>query len=76
MCHGIFTNKIYTVSHIVFSISVTTEEKLVSVYPVGLTVKNLPANARDLGLIPGWGRSPGDVNGNPLQCSCLGNPMD
>ena len=26
--------------------------------------------------IPGWGRSPGEGNGNPLQCSCLGNPMD
>ena len=39
-------------------------------------VKNLPANAGDLGWIPGLGRSPGDRNGNPLQCSCLENPMD
>ena len=39
-------------------------------------VKNLPPNAGDLGLIPGWGRSPGGGNGNPLQYSCLGNPMD
>ena len=31
---------------------------------------------RDVGSIPGWGRSPGDGNGNPLQYSCLGNPMD
>ena len=30
----------------------------------------------DLGSIPGWGRSPGEGNGNPLQDSCLGNPMD
>ena len=30
----------------------------------------------DLGLIPGWGRSPGEGNGNPLQCSCLENFMD
>ena len=37
-------------------------------------VKNLPVNAGDLGMIPGLGRSPG--NGNPLQYSCLGNPMD
>ena len=59
-----------------FSITVTKEEKLFSVYAVGSALKNLPANARDLGLIPGWGRSPGDVNGNPLQYSCLGNPMD
>ena len=39
-------------------------------------VKNPPANARDLGLMPGSGRSPGEGNGNPLQDSCLGNPMD
>ena len=39
-------------------------------------VKNLPANAGNLGLIPGTGRSPGEGNGNPLQYSCLGNPMD
>ena len=30
----------------------------------------------DVGSIPGWGRSPGERNGNPLQYSCLGNPMD
>ena len=42
-------------------------------------VKNLPANAggiRDAGLIPGWGRSPGGGHGDPLQYSCLENPMD
>ena len=42
-------------------------------------VKNLPANAgdvRDAGLIPRSGRSPGGGHGNPLQCSCLENPMD
>ena len=39
-------------------------------------VKNPPANAGDTGLIPGWGRSPGAENGNPLQYSCLENPMD
>ena len=39
-------------------------------------VKNLPANAGDLGLIPGLGRSAGEGNGNPLQYSCLVNPMD
>ena len=33
-------------------------------------------NARDLSLIPGLGRSPGGENGNPLQYSCLENPMD
>ena len=42
-------------------------------------MKNLPANAgdeRDVGLIPGLGRSPGDENSNPLQYSCLENFMD
>ena len=39
-------------------------------------VKNLPANAGDAGLIPDPGRSLGDRNGNPLQYSCLENPMD
>ena len=38
-------------------------------------VKNLPANAGDVGLIPGSGRSPGEGNGNPLQYSCLENSM-
>ena len=39
-------------------------------------VKNLPADARDTGSIPGSARSPGEGNGNPLQYSCLENPMD
>ena len=39
-------------------------------------VKNLPANAGDVGSIPGSGRSPGGGNGNPLQYSCLKNPSD
>ena len=39
-------------------------------------VKNPPANAGDIGSVPGTGRSPGEGNGNPLQYSCLGNPTD
>ena len=39
-------------------------------------VKNLPANAGDMGLIPGLGKSPGEGNGNPLQYSCLEDSMD
>ena len=39
-------------------------------------VKNLPAKAGDMALIPSPRRSPGEGNGNPLQYSCLGNPMD
>ena len=49
------------------------------VFPHGSVVKNLPAKAGDtgdVGLIPGLGRSPGGGNGNPLQYSCLKNPMD
>ena len=48
-------------------------------FPGGAMVTNLPANAgraQDAGSIPGLGRSPGRGNGNPLQYSCLGNPMD
>ena len=41
-----------------------------------LVVKNPPANAGDTGSIPGLGRPPGGGNGNPLQYSCLENPMD
>ena len=44
-----------------------------------VVVKKPPANTgdiRDTGSIPGWGRSPGEGYGNPLQCSCVGNPMD
>ena len=47
--------------------------------PGGTVVKNLPASAgctRDMGSIPGSGRSPEEGNGNPPQYSCLENPMD
>ena len=44
--------------------------------PDGPVVKNPPANAGSVGSVPGWGRSPGGGNGNLLQYSCLGNPMD
>ena len=46
---------------------------------VALAVENLPANAgdiRDMGSIPGLGSSPGEGRGNPLQYSCMENPMD
>ena len=42
----------------------------------GSVVENLPANAGDLGLIPGSGRCSGEGHGNPLQYSCLENPVD
>ena len=45
-------------------------------FPGCSAVKNPPASAGDAGLIPRLGRYPGDRNGNSLQHSCLGNPMD
>ena len=45
-------------------------------FPGGSVVKNLPADAGDAGSIHGRGRSPGGGNGYPLQYSCLGNPRD
>ena len=59
-------------------ISVLSDTKSTGL-PGGSAVKNPPANggdARDAGSIPGSGRSPGERNGNPLQYSCLKNPMD
>ena len=48
-------------------------------FPNGEVIKNPSADAgdiRDVGLIPEWGRFPGGGHGNPLQYSCLENPMD
>ena len=45
-------------------------------FPGRSAVKKPPASARDVGSIPGLGRSPGGGHGNPLQYSCLENPMD
>ena len=45
-------------------------------FPGGAVVKNSPANAGHVGSIPGWGRSPGGGNGNPLQYYLPENPMD
>ena len=53
-----------------------TYKYLIMGCPGGSVVKGLPANAGDGGSIPGLGRSPGEQNGNPLQYSCLENPMD
>ena len=51
----------------------------ISAFQVALVVKNSPANVgevRDMSLIPGLGRPPGRGHDNPLQYSCLENPMD
>ena len=45
-------------------------------FPSGSVVKNQPDDVGDPGVIPGSGRSPREGNGNPLQYSCLENPMD
>ena len=45
-------------------------------FPGGSAGKESACNAGDLGSIPGLGRSPGEGNGNPLQYSCLENPID
>ena len=45
-------------------------------FPGGSAGKESACSVGDLGLIPGLGRSPGEGNGNPLQYSCLENPMD
>ena len=55
------------------------QEAFTGCLPISLvaqTVKNPPRNAQDAGSIPGLGKSPGEGNGNPLQYSCLENPMD
>ena len=55
--------------------SLTLSAKKDRVSLVAQMVKNLPANAGNAGSNPGSRRSPGEGNGNPLQYSCLGNPM-
>ena len=49
---------------------------LILKHPGGSDRKESACNARDPGSIPGWGRSPGEGNGNPFQYSCLRNPLD
>ena len=51
-------------------------DSLYDSFPGGSDGKASASNARDPGWIPGSGRSPGEGNGNPLQYSCLENPMD
>ena len=58
------------------SSSSSSSSRGTKVFPGGTVVKNLSANAGDVGSIPGSGSCPGIGNGNPLQYSCLGNPTD
>ena len=86
----LYTSSLQTYSHIhthtythtyVFLIYVISTDVYTHTHtlPGGTVVKKPPRNAADFtdrGLIPGWGRSSGAGNGNPLQSSCMGNPMD
>ena len=56
--------------------NICTWDEFSLTFPGGSVVKNLSANAGDVGSISGWGSSPGEGNGNSLQCSYLGNPID
>ena len=60
----------------IYSGGYSLPQQLVSGFPCRSVGKESAYNAGDLGLIPGSGRSPGEGNGNPLQYSCLQNPMD
>ena len=69
------TEVVFHVPNLVQSISCNLSLNLPG-FLGGSVAKNPPANAGDVGLTPGWGRSPGEGNGNPLQYSCLENHMD
>ena len=74
MSYGVKYPEISTVISVV-----QRSQSLFKAVKVAPWVKNLPANAGDItdtGSIPALGRSPGEQNGNPLQYSCLENPMD
>ena len=78
-CNKTYILSTYYVGYNTFYIIEHSVYRIVWSFPDGTVVKNLPANARDtrdLDLIPGSGRSPRVGNGNPLQYSCLENPMD
>ena len=59
-----------------FSVIPSFPKYLHLLMPGGSDGKESACNVRDLGSIPGLGRSPGEGHGNPLQYSCLENPMD
>ena len=58
------------------ALSLSLHKQSIMGFPGDSAMKNLLANAGDMCMIPGSGRSPAGGNGNPLQYSCLGNPMD
>ena len=72
--------EIKSVTVFIVSLSIFHEvmgpDAMILVFPGGLDGKASAYNAGDPGSIPALGGSPGEGNGNPLQCSCLENPMD
>ena len=78
MIHIIHVSAMHTfVSHLtLYSLPIYSLPCSLLDFPGSSVVKNLPNNTGDSSSIPGSGRSLGEGNGNPLQCSCLGNPMD
>ena len=79
MCYGLREVMEQLVQTIGGKWKLTAWKQLRGASRVALVVKILPASAGDagdMGSVPGWGRSPGGGYGNPLQYSCLGNPMD
>ena len=73
---GTVQEKSNTSCLVIVNFLVAASEKKKKKETGGSVVKNLPASAGDVGLITGSGRSPGGGNDNPLQYSCLGNPID
>ena len=60
----------------IFINHISDKSRVHKVFPAGSDGKESAWNLGDLGSIPGLGRAPGEENGNPLQYSCLENPMD
>ena len=77
---GIVVNNLYIVSHLNLMIALWIEYSSITGFPGASSgvsvVKNLCAKEKYMVSITGLGRSPGEGNDNPLQYSCLGNPMD
>ena len=78
---GNFSQRIHPSNHTLFALNILqcyhyTSLKLKKGFPGGSEVKASACNGGEVGSIPGLGRSPGEGNGNPLQYSCLENPMD
>ena len=78
--HGVLQARVLECVAIINECKLSGEQFALSTKMMGFpgtsVVKNPPAHAGDTGSIPGLGRSPGERNDNPLQYSCLGNPMD